>query len=113
MSHFSPVDWADFTRGLLPPSESLKIQSHLDRRCEECLKSAEVWRLNQRLERDDEEFARVAEVAAKVQAAYSTARKLLAETGNETLLTELDALSRALDQLTALARSRKKPSPNA
>ena|SRR5450755_800427 len=112
MSHFSPVDWVAFTRGLLPPSESLKIQSHLDHECEECLKSAAVWRFDQRSTREDEEFARVAEVAAKVQAAYSKARKLLAETGNETLLTELDALSRALDQLAVLARSRKKPSPS-
>src|SRR5450631_4617007 len=111
MSHFSPVDWVDFTRGLLPPSESLEIQSHLDCGCEECLKSAAVWRFDQRSTRENEEFARVAEVAAKVQAAYSKARKLLVKTGNETLLAELDASSLALDQLAALATSRRKLRP--
>jgi hypothetical protein len=43
MSHFSPVDWVDFTRGLLTPAESLGLRSHLDRGCEECLNSAALW----------------------------------------------------------------------
>jgi hypothetical protein len=44
MSHFSPADWVDFTRGLLPQAESTALESHLDRNCEECLKSKSVWR---------------------------------------------------------------------
>ena len=112
MSHFSPADWADFTRGLLPPSESLEIQNHLDRGCEECLNSAALWRSDPRSTPNNEEFARVAEATAKVRAAYCTARKLLIETGNEAVLTELDALSLALDQLTALATSRRKLPPS-
>jgi hypothetical protein len=43
MSHFSPADWVDFTRGLLAPAESLGLRNHLDRGCEECLNSAALW----------------------------------------------------------------------
>ncbi len=43
MSHFSASDWVDSVRGLLPPSQNLTLQSHLDRRCAECLKSFEFW----------------------------------------------------------------------
>jgi hypothetical protein len=44
MSHFSPAEWVDFTRGLLSEQETAVLQSHLDQRCEECLRSAGLWR---------------------------------------------------------------------
>jgi hypothetical protein len=87
------------------------MRSHLDSGCEECRKSAAEG-FDQRSTREHEAFARVAEATAKVQAAYSTARKLLVETGNETLLAELAALALALDELASLATSRSKPPPS-
>jgi hypothetical protein len=44
MSHFSPSEWIDFTNGLLTQQETAVLQSHLDNKCEECLKSLIMWR---------------------------------------------------------------------
>jgi hypothetical protein len=66
---------------------------------------------DQRSTRENEELARIAEAAAKARATYCTARNLLIEAGNEPLLAELDALALALEQLAALAASRKNLRP--
>lgn len=44
MSHFLPAVWVDFTRDVLAQPETAALQSHLDNKCEECLRSMKVWR---------------------------------------------------------------------
>ena len=44
MEHFSSADWIDYARGVLPQKAAL-METHLDQRCAECLKSSEIWGL--------------------------------------------------------------------
>lgn len=43
MSHFSADEWVDFTRGLLPPTKAAAMQAALDRGCNECRSSFQLW----------------------------------------------------------------------
>jgi len=44
MQHFSVTEWADFVRDVSPAEQRVEMQKHLDSSCEECLKTAEIWR---------------------------------------------------------------------
>jgi len=45
MDHFPPSDWVDFVRGVLPPSQSALMNTHLAQGCRECLKTSATWNL--------------------------------------------------------------------
>lgn len=42
--HFSPWEWADFTRGLTPRETTVQMQGHLDQECESCADALSFWR---------------------------------------------------------------------
>jgi hypothetical protein len=71
MTHFSPADWVDFARGLLPQTEAAAIESHLGNSCEECLKSMSVWRAILENLSQEQRYAPPDEVVWEVLAAYA------------------------------------------
>jgi len=44
MKHFSMTEWADFVREMPLPEKEHVMQAHLDSGCEECVKTATIWR---------------------------------------------------------------------
>jgi len=44
MKHFSLMEWADFIREVAPLEQRSVMQEHLDTSCQECLKTADIWR---------------------------------------------------------------------
>ena len=44
MKHFSLTEWADFVREVPLPEKEHVMQAHLDSGCEECVKTAAIWR---------------------------------------------------------------------
>jgi hypothetical protein len=45
MKHFSLGEWADFVRGVTPQDGQAGMQAHLESGCDECLKTAEIWKI--------------------------------------------------------------------
>lgn len=71
MTHFSPAEWVDFARGLLPPTEAAAIEAHLSNRCEECLKSMSVWKAVLESLSEEQRYVPPDEVVQQVLAAYA------------------------------------------
>jgi hypothetical protein len=42
--HFSPQEWADFTRGAAPSELAARMQDHLDQGCSSCASASTLWR---------------------------------------------------------------------
>lgn len=43
MKHFSPIEWVDFARNLVPAEHRAPMQEHLDQGCGMCLKMVQTW----------------------------------------------------------------------
>jgi hypothetical protein len=41
--HFSAEEWADFARGAVAAEQVVEMQEHLDRGCEECVRTLRLW----------------------------------------------------------------------
>ncbi len=74
MNHFPPGDWIDLARGILTPSQTARIQSHLREGCGECLKSSELWRLVLNVSTDEADNEPPDGVVRAVKAAYVSAK---------------------------------------
>ena len=43
MKHFSPIEWVDFVRNVVPTEHRAPMQEHLDQGCGSCLKMVKTW----------------------------------------------------------------------
>ena len=43
MKHFSPIEWVDFARNVVPTEHRAPMQEHLDQGCGSCLKMVKTW----------------------------------------------------------------------
>jgi hypothetical protein len=74
MSHFSPADWVDFARGLLPQPEAAALQAHLDDKCGECLESVAMWRSVREYLSREAQYGPPDEVFETTAAAYTAVK---------------------------------------
>jgi hypothetical protein len=74
MNHFPPGDWIDLARGALPASQAARMQNHLSRHCDECLRSDELWRLVLNLATTEAGYKLPDRAVMDVKNAYGSAR---------------------------------------
>jgi hypothetical protein len=43
VKHFSPIEWVDFVRNVVPTEHRAPMQEHLDQGCGTCLKMVKTW----------------------------------------------------------------------
>jgi hypothetical protein len=43
VKHFSPIEWVDFARNVIPTEHRAPMQEHLDHGCGSCLKMVKTW----------------------------------------------------------------------
>jgi hypothetical protein len=43
VNHFSPIEWVDFVRNVVPTEHRAPMQEHLDQGCGSCLKMVKTW----------------------------------------------------------------------
>jgi hypothetical protein len=43
VKHFSSIEWADFVRRAVTPTQAAAMQAHLDQDCRQCMKTVDVW----------------------------------------------------------------------
>src|SRR5579884_2084418 len=70
MDHFSPADWADFSRNLLPPKKRSAMDQHLQNGCPECGRNSWLWRRVAEIGAREPEFEPPADVVAAIKNAY-------------------------------------------
>jgi hypothetical protein len=71
IDHFSPSDWVDSVRGLLPDQRASELQAHLDWGCPECSESLSFWKQLAELLAREARYEPPAPVLRAVERAYA------------------------------------------
>jgi hypothetical protein len=76
MDHFSPADWADFSRKLAPAEKRSDMEQHLQNGCKECGRSSWLWRRVAEIGARAADFEPPADVVSAVKNAYHVEKPL-------------------------------------